>query len=162
MKKLLLLSLILIATNIHGFSINNNLGGAGINFELPNGKDQILDRNFTVMNRSGKTIDAFSLVYIAGTYKNNVIIDTASSIFYPSKCVGLTTERIMHKRTGNLKLSGFFQYDTTGFSKNDELFLSSEKGKFTNVAPNLGMKISIGTVIEVGENGWVLLNIIKK
>jgi len=159
MKKLLVLSLILLTSSVYGFTINNGSGTTSIP-TVERGNKQVLKRVLRVYNNSANTLPKFTLVRINSTHNGMMTIDKCGANFFADNCFGMTIDGGQPFRNLNISISGLItDINTSEYEFNDELYLSETNGEFTTTPG----KISIGVVLKVGEtDGQILLNIIRK
>jgi len=124
---------------------------------------QIKDRIYKVKNSIYPMLSKFEVVFESGSQGYTATVAPCASNYYAKRIKGILLENISKKHKGDIQLSGIIKgYDTSGYELNQELWLSAERGKFTNIEPVGSYKVSIGTVIKVDPvDGWFILNIMK-
>jgi len=118
-----------------------------------------------VDNRSGVDISNGDVVYINGAHGNRPTIekiDCGSLVECAEKTIGIATHDIDNDKIGYVTSFGLVRdVDTEGITAGDELWLSTEAGKFINVRPTFPNKaIKIGYCLYENKNhGIIFVNI---
>jgi len=157
MKNILaVLFLIFISANLSAFKMNNPVNSNSVELKDRHFKDRVI----AVVNGSTITINKFDLVRVKGAIGSNKGIELVGDNYQASTCYGMVMDNLQPGQTGTVQISGVIKgMDTSGYEYNQELYLSSERGKITTEKK----KIGIGTVIKVDPtDGWIILDIYRK
>lgn len=112
-----------------------------------------------VRNESGSTIPANSAVYISGVSGNNDLIALAVNTG-TNPAMGVTTSSINHNSNGVMIIGGEIRsFNTSAYSENDTLYLSSTAGQLINVRPSAGTQFvqNVGRVVRSDNNGTIII-----
>ena len=112
-----------------------------------------------VRNTTGSTIPANSAVYISGVSGNNDLIALAVNTG-TNPAMGVTTSSINHNSNGIMIIGGEIgSFNTSSYSENDTLYLSSTAGQLTNVRPGAETQFvqNIGRVVRSDNNGTIIV-----
>ena len=113
----------------------------------------------TVRNKTGVTIPANSAVYISGVQGNNDLIELAVNTG-TNPAMGVTTSSINNNSNGIMIIGGEIgSFNTSAYTENDALYLSSTAGELTNVRPGAETEFvqNVGRVVRSGNNGTIIV-----
>ena len=114
-----------------------------------------------VRNTTGATIPAGSAVYVSGASGNKTLISLAENDVvghYPA--MGIVTSAINNNSDGVMAFSGQIQpFDTTGYTANQALYVSSTPGQLTGTRPSAeNEKVQvIGRVVRAGVSNGIIV-----
>lgn len=111
------------------------------------------------LNKTGSTIPDGTAVYVDGAQGNRPTLDLAdASSGITGRAIGVTTAAIDNNQEGIVTLIGSVDYDTSGFSDGDPLWVSSTPGALTNVPPS-GTSVAwfMGIALNSTQNGRIMV-----
>jgi predicted RecA/RadA family phage recombinase len=112
-------------------------------------------------NNTGITIPNGAAVYINGAQGSNPTIALADAdSVSTAQVIGVATESIINNETGYVTISGVVNgVNTSGWNSGDKLYLSTNNGQLTNIAPSAPhISVLVGTALNSTNNGRIFVS----